>query len=376
MGYLVAVLVVAVPTLFAVAAPRRKPLLAALSFWLGLAINEAPLYPGVALAGATALALADGTARTVPGLVGLGLAVPTAVGLGVLVRRGLAARGVLAAALDDAGLGDAADRVRKAGSAWRDVGALLAPVVLTGRGLGRREVVYGPHGARNLADVYRRRGDGPAPVVVYLHGGSYARGRKDREGALLVQRLARSGWVAVSATYRFRPAAGMVEHLADLEAVLGWVAAHAAELGADPERVVLAGSSAGAHLAAVGALRGDSRAARAAAVVGLYGYYGHYWGGGAADRASTSPAELAGPGAPPFVLVHGSADTVVPPAAARSLAARLRRVSRAPVVHAELPGAQHGFDLLRSPRMLAVVDAVEAILIPVVGWDYLLDTRG
>ena len=96
-----------------------------------------------------------------------------------------------------------------------------------------------------------------------------------------------------------------------------------------------------------------------AAVVGLYGWYGGYWGGAA---PSANPAELAHAEAPPFVLIHGDQDTYVPPAQAQRLAARLRSVSREPVVLAVLPGAQHGFDLLRSPRFSAVADAVLAAL--------------
>lgn len=375
MGYLVAVLVVAAPTFLAVVAPRRTPLLARLSFWAALVVNEVPLYPALWLGAATALAVADGTARAPAGVVAAVVAAAAVVGLGVVLRRGLAARPALVAALGEAGFADAAARVRRSGTVRRVVGALLAPVVLPGRGLTvRRDVAYGPHGARNLLDTYRRRAPSeaaapPAPVLVYLHGGGYFGGRKDREAALLLARLARAGWVCVSATYRVRPEAGFVEHLADLDAVLAWVDAHADDLGADPSRLVLAGSSAGAHLASVAVLRGDARAARARAVVGLYGYFGHYYGLGSSGGRSTNPAELAGPAAPPFVVLHGGQDTYVPAAGARRLVQALRRSSSAPVVYAELPGAQHGFDLFRSPRMVAVVDAVAAVLEAVVGAD-------
>ena len=135
---------------------------------------------------------------------------------------------------------------------------------------------------------------------------------------------------------------------------------------APPTAAVPAGSSAGAHLASVVALRspGPARAsathpARIAAVVGLYGWYGGYWG---TSTTPANPADLAHADAPPFLLVHGDQDTYVPPAQAQRLAARLSAVSREPVVLAVLPGAQHGFDLLRSPRFSAVADAVLAAL--------------
>lgn len=378
MGYLVAVLVVAVPTFLAVVAPRRTPLQARLSFLGGLVVNEMPLWPALWVAGATALAAADGTLRTVPGGVGAALAAVTLVGLAVILRRGLAARPVLVRALADAGLTRAAAATRR--GPWRDLAAGLFPfVVRSPRIVRRRDIAYGPHGRRNLLDVYQprrpTRAGGTAPVLVYFHGGGYASGRKDREARLLMHRAVRRGWVAVSAAYRLRPDAGMPEHLADADAAIAWVRAHAVGLGADPDTVVIAGSSAGAHLASVVALRrsrpGRAPAtstaatprARIAAVVGLYGWYGGYFGDA---TVPANPGDLAHADAPPFVLLHGDQDTYVPPAMAQRLAARLRAVSRAPVVHAELPGAQHGFDLLRSPRFSAVTDAVLAVLDEVV----------
>lgn len=371
MGYVVAVLLVAVPTFLAVVAPRRTPLQARLSFLGGLVVNEMPLWATLWIAGATALAATDGTLRTIPGVVGASLAAVTLIGLGVVLRRGLAARAVLVRALAGAGLVRAADATRR--GPWRDLAAGLFPfVVRSPRVVRRRDVAYGPHGRRNLLDVYlprrpaRAPSPGPAPVLVYFHGGGYASGRKDREARLLMHRAVRAGWVAVSAAYRLRPDAGMPEHLADAEATIAWVRAHAEELRADPGTLVVAGSSAGAHLASVVALQGSAARtapgatgpAPVAAVVGLYGWYGGYFGGG----TPANPGDLAHAGAPAFVLVHGDQDTYVPPAMAQRLAARLGSVSRAPVVYAELPGAQHGFDLLRSPRFSAVADAVLASL--------------
>jgi hypothetical protein len=74
------VLLVAVPTFFVVFAPRRTPLLARASFWLGIAINEFPFYPMVWLAAATILAALDVTLLSPGGLVALPLAVATTGG--------------------------------------------------------------------------------------------------------------------------------------------------------------------------------------------------------------------------------------------------------------------------------------------------------
>ncbi len=69
-----------------------------------------------------------------------------------------------------------------------------------------------------------------------------------------------------------------------------------------------------------------------------------------------------GPDAPPFFVLHGSHDSLVWPEGAREFVAVLRRASRQPVVYAELPGAQHAFDLLRSVRCEHAVNGVAQFL--------------
>jgi acetyl esterase/lipase len=66
------------------------------------------------------------------------------------------------------------------------------------------------------------------------------------------------------------------------------------------------------------------------------------------------------PDAPPFLIVHGDIDPLVPVAHARAFAERLRDVSTNPVHYLELPGGQHAFDLFHSPRFEAVIDGIEA----------------
>ena len=64
--------------------------------------------------------------------------------------------------------------------------------------------------------------------------------------------------------------------------------------------------------------------------------------------------------APPFFVVHGDQDTYTPAEGARALVEHLRAVSSSPVLYAELPGAQHSFDLFHSVRFETVIDAIEA----------------
>ena len=141
---------------------------------------------------------------------------------------------------------------------------------------------------------------------------------------------------------------------------------HGHEYGGDPAVVFVAGSSAGAHLAALAALTPNDPAFQpgfehadtsVTAAIGLYGYYGPL---DANRRLPSSPVAYVGPGAPPFFIAHGDRDTKVPVEDARLFVERLRSTSSRPVVYTELPGAQHSFDLFHSLRFEAVVDAIEA----------------
>lgn len=369
MGYLITVLLMAVPTFFALVAPHRTQLLARVSFWLGIALTELPLYPMVWMIASTAMT-SDATLSTVPGGIALTLAVGTVAALVVVLARGLAARAILAQALRQRGYADGANQVLHSGSPARTAWSVLAPFAVRARGVTHvRNLRYGEHGRRNLLDLYKSttRLHG-APVLVYFHGGGYFSGRKDKEARLLLYRLARRGWMCVSANYRLRPTASFDDHRTDLEKVLAWTVDHAAEHGGDPTRIVLAGSSAGAHLISVAALAGDlpTRIDRTPvtvdAVVCFYGYYGHYYGLGPDSGTSSCPGDLVHSNAPPFLIVHGDHDTYVPVAGARTFARKLRAASHHPVVYAELPGAQHSFDLFRSPRFVSVVDTVEVFL--------------
>ncbi len=228
-------------------------------------------------------------------------------------------------------------------------------------------ISYGDAGKLNLLDVYRHRSrPSDGPTLVYLHGGAFRSGRKSREARPLLYRLASQGWVCISANYRLSPAAQFPEHLIDVKKVIAWVREHGREYGADPAVLFVAGSSAGGNLASMAALTPNDPAFQpgferantsVTAAISLYGYYGRH---GSSAMPSSSPLGHLRSDAPPFFVAHGEKDTVVLVEDARLFVAQLRNSSSGPVVYAELPGAQHTFDLFHSIRFQSVVDAIEA----------------
>jgi acetyl esterase/lipase len=78
--------------------------------------------------------------------------------------------------------------------------------------------------------------------------------------------------------------------------------------------------------------------------------------------AKASPMDQVRPDAPPFFVVHGDLDTLAPVADAREFVARLRAVSPAPVLYAEMKGAEHAFDVFPSHRTARVIEGIERFL--------------
>jgi acetyl esterase/lipase len=381
-GYLVAVVIVAWCTFFAVLPLRRPRALGRWTWRFSLVLNELPLVAGYWLLASTLLAAGQGDLDSPDGWAPLGLAVLTAAGLAVVAGRALRTGPAVERALTD-GLGAGwraaidpglAARLRRR---RRYARILLWPFPVGRRDIERvADIRYGDAGRHNLLDVHRHRSR-PAggPVLVYVHGGGFTGGRKDREGRPLLHRLASQGWMCVSANYRLRPAATFVDHLTDVKKVIAWVREHGREYGGDPDVLFVAGSSAGAHLAATAALTPNDPAFQAgfeeadtsvAAAICLYGYYFTIY----QEGPTSSPMAWVREDAPPFFVIHGDQDTFVRPGGARRFVARLRAATAVAVaeqeatahrvVYAELPGAQHSFDIFHSIRFETVVDAIEA----------------
>lgn len=237
------------------------------------------------------------------------------------------------------------------------------------RGVERiRDLTYGPDPAHRL-DLYRATSNGTGrPILIHFHEGGFVQGGRSRESVTMLNQLAAHGWVCISADYRLRQAAAWPNPLVDAKRAIAWAREHASEYGADPGRVHLAGGSAGGHLALDAALTCaqprfqpgfEAADTSVASVVSLYGYLG-----GRDEALASSLGRLARRDTPPLLLIHGANDTGlgVPLATVRGWARALRSASDAPVVYAELPGAQHAFDLFASVRARMTADAVEDFL--------------
>lgn len=369
-GYLIGVLVIAVPTASALAPMRGSWIRGQVSWRLGFQVNELPFVAAAWLLADTALAVWDGNVATPGGLAALVVAALTLAGLTAIAGRGLRAGRAVSDALAD-GLGsnwrtelqpDLAHRLRRH-LPWLRI--VFIPLGVRRRDvLHQRDLAYGPAGRENLLDVYRPRwGAASGPCLVYFHGGGYRSGRKNREARALLYRLASQGWVCASANYRRGRGRRWPDQLTDAHRAIAWLREAAPGYGADPSSVFVAGSSSGAHLAAMAALTPAAGAGRAgtrlAGAICLYGFYGvPTW----IDRDPTAPSapiELVSGDAVPFFVAHGELDSFVPVDDARRFAAHLRLVSRQPVVYAELAGGQHTFDLYHSMRFESVIDGIE-----------------
>jgi acetyl esterase/lipase len=216
-------------------------------------------------------------------------------------------------------------------------------------------VAYGSHPRQRL-DVYRpavAHGE-PVPVVVFFYGGSWKRG--DRASYRFVgEAMAEHGFLAVIADYRTWPEVRFPAFVEDAAAVTAWSRRHAPAYGGDPRRVVVAGHSAGAHIASLLVLDPRYLAAQGlapgdiAGFVGLAGPYAfhpleirsvrpvfeHL-----ADIDQARPITFANASAPPVLLLHGTADTTVLAKHSRELAGALA-ASGASAELREYPGIGH-----------------------------------
>ncbi|MES2510255.1 MAG: alpha/beta hydrolase [Pseudomonadota bacterium] len=112
-----------------------------------------------------------------------------------------------------------------------------------------RDIAYGPHADERL-DLFPVPGQPDAPLFVFIHGG-YWRAMSKEDSVFMAKTFVAHGIAVASVNYQLAPAASLEEIVAQCRRALGWLHAHAAAHGAGTRHVVVAGSSAGGHLAAM-----------------------------------------------------------------------------------------------------------------------------
>lgn len=371
------------------------------AFASGLAPSELPTQAALFdLAVASVLSRSGGT-RGWRGKLGLAAHGLSLAGLAAAHRSASTAGGVLETALKE-GLGpDYESRIHKHFNAEPEVPLtrtqLLAPDMrLRKRYRSARDISYGDAGVRNHLDVWKRAdlpADARAPVLFQVHGGAWTIGQKEWQAEPMMAHLAERGWVCVTTNYRLSPRATWPDLIVDVKKALAWTKENIAGYGGDPEFVAITGGSAGGHLASLAALTAnladfqpgfedlDTSVAAAVPFYGVYDFVNRH-GTGRADmeeflsrivfRSSlsedrerweqASSVSHVGPHAPPFFVLHGTNDSLVPVEQARSFVDELRQASQRAVVYAELPGAQHAFEIFPSVRAHASSHAVERFL--------------
>ena len=209
----------------------------------------------------------------------------------------------------------------------------------------------------------------------------------------LMSHLAARGWVCVSIGYRVSPRHTWPDHIVDVKRALAWVKENIADYGGDPDFVAVTGGSAGGHLCALAALTPNDPSFQpgfedadtsVAAAVPIYGRYDWFSteGEGRPEFVSllekfvvkrgfkshrdvyvdASPIRRLRADAPPFFVLHGRDDSLIPVGEAQEFIEELRAVSKSPVAYAELPSAQHAFDIFSSPRAHRAAEAVARFL--------------
>lgn len=255
------------------------------------------------------------------------------------------------------------------------------------------DVKYVPDGdAAQTLDVYypEKPSQKPLPLLVWIHGGGWQGGSKAQ---MPYMSLLAKGYVAASIEYRFSQKAKFPAQIQDCQAALRWLRANAKQYSIDPARVGVGGGSAGGHLAAlVGASGGknafpkiggnEDQSDRVQCVCDIFGptdfwtvvkqaeedkHVKNIFKFNAGDPYSNligaklgidkqqcdavSPVHYVSQDNPPFLILHGDHDTLVPYAQSVELADLLTKAGVEATLQ-RLPGAGHGGPSFALPGVL------------------------
>lgn len=278
--------------------------------------------------------------------------------------------------------------------AFRRSGVRRVSDVAYGAHPRQRLDIYSPQESLTSADTNRLR-----PVLLHVHGGAWIVGNKNQQGQPLIQYLTQNGWICVDINYRLAPKHRFPGCVVDVKTAIAWLKDNIKAYGGDPEFIAITGGSAGGHLSSLAALtanhaqfqpgfeHSDTRVQAAVPVYGIYNFTTT-----AREHASrelqkflakhvmpvaydqdielwrkVSPHCQVREDAPPTFVIHGNNDCLAMVEDARDFVDALSAKSQAPVLYAEIDGAQHGFEIFHAVRTEFMIEAVGKFLLHCYG---------
>jgi len=235
-------------------------------------------------------------------------------------------------------------------------------------------IAYVPNGGeRRMLDLYLPGTGTNWPLIVWIHGGGWMGGSKEDPPGL---RFLTHGFALASINYRLSQDAIFPAQIIDCKAAIRWLRAHAAEYGFNPNRIGVWGASAGGHLVAMLGTTGDTKefewsentnvSNRVQAVCDWFGptdliqmtkypsdlhhaapdspearLIGGPVGQNVERAQRANPIRYISKDDPPFLIMHGDKDPVVPLAESKLLAEAIEKTS-VPVTFRMVPGGGHG----------------------------------
>jgi acetyl esterase/lipase len=238
-------------------------------------------------------------------------------------------------------------------------------------GITRSNQQYGTLERQRL-DVYQPKNSTLRPVIVFTYGGGFKQGSKD-EYSFVAEAFSSLGYVTVIYDYRLYPQVTWPVYLEDGALAVAWVSKEIAKYGGDPNRILIAGHSAGAYITAMLAVNPtylraanvpDGTIKAALTFSGPYEFWnakqetnGGFIGkdiqevmGPATDAAQTQPINFVTGNAPPFVIVHGNQDDLLTVTQAKAMKTKLE-AAKVPVTYLEYPMA-HATTILAMAKPL------------------------
>jgi acetyl esterase/lipase len=239
---------------------------------------------------------------------------------------------------------------------------------------------------RQKLDLYlpEKSDNSRRPVVVRIHGGAWRHG--DKSGQQSAANYVKQGYIGVAINYRFSQHAPFPAQIEDCKAAIRWLKAHSDEYGIDPERIAVMGGSAGGHLAALLGTSGDTKmfdvgehldqSSSVCAVVNQYGPTdlllaaktpGYERGASAVTQflggpistkrelaIKANPITYVTTQDPPFLILHGDADPIVPVNQSDELHKALRETGVSSNYNV-VKGGAHGGDAFKGQKYKQLV---------------------